>query len=85
MDLSSGELRLSEPRCVIAQRLADECQVTLSSGYLREMLAKSGAIHQVDLEMLRWAATSGRIDLYFLDEADFCLWMSAEYSYFFRR
>ncbi len=34
--------------------------------------------------MLQWAAAAGDIDLCFLDEAGFCLWMPAEYSYFFR-
>lgn len=42
------------------------------------------AIKQADLDMLQWAAASGEIDLCFLDEAGFCLWMPAEYSYFFR-
>lgn len=34
--------------------------------------------------MLQWAAAAGDIDLCFLDEAGFCLWMPVEYSYFFR-
>ncbi len=36
-----------------------------------------------DLEMLQWAAAAGEIDLFYLDESGFSLWMPAEYSYFF--
>lgn len=34
--------------------------------------------------MLQWAAASGEIDLSYLDEAGFCLWMPVTYSYFFQ-
>lgn len=34
--------------------------------------------------MLQWSAALGEIDLYYLDEYGFCLWMPVEYSYFFR-
>ena len=34
--------------------------------------------------MLECAFNEGEIDLYYLDEAGFCLWMPTEYSYFFR-
>lgn len=37
-----------------------------------------------DLDMLQWSAALGEIDLLYLDESGFCLWMPAEYSYFFR-
>ena len=37
-----------------------------------------------DLDMLQWSAALGEIDLYYLDESGFCLWMPVEYSYFFR-
>lgn len=37
-----------------------------------------------DLEMLQWAAAVGEIDLSYLDESGFSLWMPAEYSYFFQ-
>jgi putative transposase len=37
----------------------------------------------VDLEMLQWAAAAGEIDLFYLDESGFSLWMPVEYSYFF--
>lgn len=36
-----------------------------------------------DLEMLQWAAAAGEIDLFYLDESGFSLWMLVEYSYFF--
>lgn len=36
-----------------------------------------------DLEMLQWAAAAGEIDLFYLDESGFSLWMPVEYSYFF--
>jgi DDE superfamily endonuclease len=36
-----------------------------------------------DLEMLQWAAAVGEIDLFYLDESGFSLWMPVEYSYFF--
>lgn len=36
-----------------------------------------------DLEMLQWAAAAGDIDLFYLDESGFSLWMPVEYSYFF--
>jgi hypothetical protein len=36
-----------------------------------------------DLEMLQWAAAAGEIDLFYLDESGFALWMPVEYSYFF--
>lgn len=36
-----------------------------------------------DLEMLQWAAAAGEIDLLYLDESGFSLWMPVEYSYFF--
>lgn len=36
-----------------------------------------------DLEMLQWSAAVGEIDLFYLDESGFCLWMPAQYSYFF--
>ncbi|ABW25185.1 conserved hypothetical protein [Acaryochloris marina MBIC11017] len=42
------------------------------------------AIKLADLEMLQWAAASGEIELYYLDESGFCLWMPVEYSYFFK-
>lgn len=38
-----------------------------------------------DLEMLQWAAAAGDIDLFYLDESGFSLWMPVEYSYFFVR
>lgn len=34
--------------------------------------------------MLECAFNEGEIDLYYLDEAGFCLWMPTAYSYFFR-
>lgn len=37
-----------------------------------------------DLEMLQWADAVGEIDVYYLDESGFCLWMPTEYSYFFK-
>jgi len=37
-----------------------------------------------DLEMLQWSAAAGEIDLFYLDESGFSLWMPVEYSYFFR-
>ena len=37
-----------------------------------------------DLEMLEWSAAAGEIDLLYLDESGFCLWMPAEYSYYFQ-
>ncbi|AFY76558.1 hypothetical protein Ple7327_1153 [Pleurocapsa sp. PCC 7327] len=37
-----------------------------------------------DLEMLQWAAAVGEIDLCYLDESGFCLWLPASYSYFFQ-
>ena len=37
-----------------------------------------------DLDMLQWSAAVGEIDLCYLDESGFCLWMPVEYSYFFR-
>jgi len=42
------------------------------------------AIKFADLEMLQWAAASGEIELYYLDESGFCLWMPVAYSYFFK-
>lgn len=36
-----------------------------------------------DLEMLQWAAAVGEIDLFYLDESGFSLWLPVEYSYFF--
>jgi len=42
------------------------------------------AVKQADLDMLQWSAACGEIDLFFLDEAGFSLWMPTEYSYFFR-
>lgn len=42
------------------------------------------ATKQADLDMLLWANAVGAIDLYFLDESGFCLWMPTEYSYFFK-
>jgi transposase len=38
-----------------------------------------------DLEMLQWASAAGEIDLSYLDESGFSLWMPVEYSYFFIR
>ena len=34
--------------------------------------------------MLQWSAAVGEIDLIYLDESGFSLWMPAEYSYFFQ-
>lgn len=42
------------------------------------------ATKRADLELLQWSAAAGDIDLLYLDESGFCLWMPAEYSYFFR-
>jgi transposase len=42
------------------------------------------ATKQADLDMLLWANAVGSIDVYFLDESGFCLWMPTEYSYFFQ-
>jgi transposase len=36
-----------------------------------------------DWEMLQWSAAAGEIDLFYLDESGFSLWMPVEYSYFF--
>jgi hypothetical protein len=36
-----------------------------------------------DLEMLQWSAAVGEIDLLYLDESGFSLWMPVEYRYFF--
>lgn len=36
-----------------------------------------------DLEMLQWSAAAGELDLFYLDESGFSLWMPVEYSYFF--
>ena len=33
--------------------------------------------------MLQWAAAAGEIDLFYLDESGFSLWLPVEYSYFF--
>jgi transposase len=37
-----------------------------------------------DLEMLQWAAAAGEIDLFYLDESGFSMWLPVEYSYFFK-
>jgi len=37
-----------------------------------------------ELDMLQWSAAVGEIDLFYLDESGFCLWMPTEYSYFFK-
>lgn len=37
-----------------------------------------------DLEMLQWSAAAGEIDLSYLDESGFSLWLPVEYSYFFQ-
>ncbi|EGJ28357.1 hypothetical protein LYNGBM3L_74610 [Moorena producens 3L] len=42
------------------------------------------ATKQADLEMLQWSAAVGEIDLFYLDESGFCMWMPVEHSYFFR-
>ena len=42
------------------------------------------ATKPADLDMLLWANAVGAIDLHFLDESGFCLWMPTEYSYFFQ-
>lgn len=42
------------------------------------------ATKQADLDMLLLANAVGAIDLFFLDESGFCLWMPTEYSYFFK-
>ncbi|MGF1496263.1 MAG: IS630 family transposase [Elainellaceae cyanobacterium] len=42
------------------------------------------AIKQGDLDMLEWAAAAGEIDLGYLDESGFCLWMAVSYTYYFR-
>ena len=34
--------------------------------------------------MLQWSAAAEEIDLYYLDESGFSLWMPAEYSYYFK-
>ena len=34
--------------------------------------------------MLQWSAAAAEIDLYYLDESGFSLWMPAEYSYYFK-
>ena len=36
------------------------------------------------LDLLQWSAAVGEIDLFYLDESGFCLWMPTEYSYFFQ-
>ena len=36
-----------------------------------------------DLEMLQWSAAVGEIDLFYLDESGFSLWLPVAYSYFF--
>jgi transposase len=36
-----------------------------------------------DLEMLQWSAAAGEIDLFYLDESGFSLWLPVAYSYFF--
>ncbi len=41
------------------------------------------ATKQADLDMLEFAAASGEIDLYYLDEAGFSQWSATGYSYFF--
>jgi hypothetical protein len=38
------------------------------------------ATKQADLDMLLWANAVGEIDVYFLYESGFCLWMPTEYS-----
>ena len=42
------------------------------------------ATKQSDLEMLQCSAAVGEIDLFYLDESGFCLWMPVAYSYFFK-
>lgn len=37
-----------------------------------------------DLEMLQWAAATGALDWFYLDESEFCPWMPTSYSYFFQ-
>lgn len=37
---------------------------------------------QADLEMWELSATSGEIDLKYLDESGFCLWSEPDYTYF---
>jgi hypothetical protein len=39
---------------------------------------------QSDLDMLQWSAAAGEIDLFYLDESGFSLWMPATYSYYFK-
>jgi transposase len=39
---------------------------------------------QSDLDMLQWAAAAGEIDLFYLDESGFSLWMPETYSYYFK-
>jgi len=34
--------------------------------------------------MLEWAAAAGEVDLGYLDESGFCLWMPVSYTYYFR-
>lgn len=41
-------------------------------------------VKEADLAMLESAWSDGEIDLYYLDEAGFCLWMPTTYSYFFQ-
>jgi transposase len=39
---------------------------------------------QSDLDMLQWAAAAGEIDLFYLDESGFSLWMPETDSYYFK-
>lgn len=42
------------------------------------------AMKLAHLDMLQWANAAGEIDVYYLDQSGFCLWMPTEYSYFFK-
>lgn len=41
-------------------------------------------VKEADLAMLEIAWSDGEIDLYYLDESGFCLWMPTTHSYFFK-
>jgi transposase len=41
-------------------------------------------VKQADLDMLELAAAAGEIDLFYIDESGFSLWMPVTYSYFFK-
>ena len=52
--------------------------------HLDKQEPREKAVKLADLEMLQDSAVHGEIELYYLDESGFCLWMPVEYGYFFK-